>query len=369
MIIACATQPAPGHFLLMTGLLRALQARGHQVTVLSSPAFGSFVESRGFAFRGVGRPWLAAQRAPLPFTVGESPTAQSTDYSFAETAIRDSFGAATAVLDDLSPDLLLREPTEFGVTFAAERAGIPLTTIGIGFLRTGDRLMADGGSRLLRLRAEAGLPAAPADLDALSRRRYVQTTPPSFEQVPQALTMMRAVDRDVAHAPREPRLLVTLGTLVNRKELLTRVLAELARIPVDCVLAAGDRAAEIAEHAPAHVEVQPFADLGRLAAGCTALVCHGGFGSILHALVYGLPVIVIPYNADQEWNAQRIRAIGAGRRVGWDELGDGALAAAVGEAHSPPPLHAARLLAAELGGMPSPDQVADLLTAGVGASR
>ncbi|MEV5823590.1 glycosyltransferase [Micromonospora haikouensis] len=370
MIVACATQPAPGHFLLMTGLLRALRDRGHQVTVLSSPAFGGFVASRGFAFRGVGSPWLAAQRAPLPFTVGESPTAQSTDHSFAEAAIRDSFRAAAGVLDDLSPDLLLREPTEFGVTFAAERAGIAVATVGIGFLRTGDRLMADGGSLLLRLRAEAGLPATPDDLDALSRRRYVQTTPPSFEQVPQALTTMRAVDPDPGHAaPRAPRLLVTLGTLVNRKELLTRVLAELARIPVDCVLAAGDRAAEIAAHAPAHVQVQPFADLGRLAASCTALICHGGFGSILHAVVHGLPVTVLPYNADQEWNAERMRVIGAGRRVGWDELGDGALAAAVEEMHSPPPLRAARLLAAELGGMPSPDQVADLLTAEIGATH
>ncbi|MGA5305638.1 glycosyltransferase [Nucisporomicrobium flavum] len=354
----------------MSGLLRALHDQGHDVVVVSSPAFRAFVERRGFPFRGAGPSWLAAQRAPLPFTVGESPIGGDLDYSFAEKTIGETFHAASTVLKEFSPDLVLREPTEFGVTFAAELAGLPVSTVGIGFFRSGDRLMSDGGRLLLRLRTTAGLPATPAGLDALSRSRYVQTTPPSFERVPGARATMRVVDRGPGPAaPHGPRLLVTLGTLLNQGDLLDRVLAELAHVPMPCLLAAGDRATGIAGKAPPHVEVHPFADLGTLAAGCTALVCHGGFGSLMHALGRGLPAVVVPYNADQEWNAARVAELGAGCRVGWDELGDGGLAAAIRHVHSPPPRRAARGLAAELGAMASAAEVARLLTADVAAGR
>ncbi|WBB78683.1 glycosyltransferase [Micromonospora sp. WMMD882] len=365
MRIVCASQPAPGHFLPTAPLLRALLAAGHEVTVVSSPAFGPFVRRAGFRFRPVGEPWLAADVTPRPFAVGESPTVRDGDYTFALDTTRANAWAAGDVLADLRPDLLVREPAEFGVTFAAERAGVPTSTVGVGFLRTGDRLLADGGARLLPIRAALGLPDRVADLDALSRRRYVQTAPEVFEPVPDALTTLRLVDRvrRPADAPAvRPRALVTMGTLLTSENLLARIMDDLARLPVPCVLAAGDRHEEVAATAPDHVEVVGFTDLAALAAECTMMICHGGFGSLTTAFTHALPIVVLPYNVDQDFNADRVERIGCGRRVDWHRLGEGDLADAVAAVHDDPAYRvAARRLADDVAALAPPAQAAATL--------
>jgi UDP:flavonoid glycosyltransferase YjiC (YdhE family) len=44
-------------------------------------------------------------------------------------------------------------------------------------------------------------------------------------------------------------------------------------------------------------------------------VTHGGSGSTLAALAYGLPILFVPQGADQFENAAQVQALGAGARV------------------------------------------------------
>jgi UDP:flavonoid glycosyltransferase YjiC (YdhE family) len=44
----------------------------------------------------------------------------------------------------------------------------------------------------------------------------------------------------------------------------------------------------------------------------TAMVCHGGSGTVTMGLAAGLPMALVPLFADQPWNAERVAAIGAG---------------------------------------------------------
>lgn len=44
----------------------------------------------------------------------------------------------------------------------------------------------------------------------------------------------------------------------------------------------------------------------------SAVVCHGGSGTVVGALGAGLPRVVVPLFADQPENARRIAAVGAG---------------------------------------------------------
>jgi len=46
---------------------------------------------------------------------------------------------------------------------------------------------------------------------------------------------------------------------------------------------------------------------------CSAVVSHGGSGSVIGALAYGLPMVVIPMGADQPLNAGRCEALGVAR--------------------------------------------------------
>lgn len=44
-------------------------------------------------------------------------------------------------------------------------------------------------------------------------------------------------------------------------------------------------------------------------------VTHGGMNSISEALVYGVPMVVIPFMSDQPTNARRIEQLGLGKKL------------------------------------------------------
>ena len=46
-----------------------------------------------------------------------------------------------------------------------------------------------------------------------------------------------------------------------------------------------------------------------------AVVTHGGAGTTLGALAFGVPLLVLPQGADQYANAERVVAAGAGRQL------------------------------------------------------
>ena len=46
----------------------------------------------------------------------------------------------------------------------------------------------------------------------------------------------------------------------------------------------------------------------------------GGIGSIYHALGQGVPVIGTPENLDEEYHLNRVRDLGLGFKLNWDEF-------------------------------------------------
>ena len=70
------------------------------------------------------------------------------------------------------------------------------------------------------------------------------------------------------------------------------------------------------------------------------MVTHGGHGSVMGSLAHGVPLVCIPgVGADQPIVGERIEAIGAGRLVAPDAVGD--LAATVAQVLSDPTYGAA----------------------------
>ena len=53
-----------------------------------------------------------------------------------------------------------------------------------------------------------------------------------------------------------------------------------------------------------------------MCAAADVVVCHGGNGTIYQALSNGAPVIGLPEFHDQEFNMQRVEALGLGVKVG-----------------------------------------------------
>jgi UDP:flavonoid glycosyltransferase YjiC (YdhE family) len=90
----------------------------------------------------------------------------------------------------------------------------------------------------------------------------------------------------------------------------------LAQLPVRGVVTAGDSLDPTVLKAAANVLVFANADHNDLMRRVTLVVTNGGHGTMMRALTYGLPMVVIPgLAADQPVNAASLEAWGAGRAL------------------------------------------------------
>jgi UDP:flavonoid glycosyltransferase YjiC (YdhE family) len=93
------------------------------------------------------------------------------------------------------------------------------------------------------------------------------------------------------------------------------------------------------------------------------VVSHGGSGTFLGALARGLPQLCLPQAADQFRNAEGGFRSGAAVTLGPPDVTSAAVRTALERVLADPGLRAgAQAVAAEIAGMPGPDEVVRRLT-------
>ena len=125
-------------------------------------------------------------------------------------------------------------------------------------------------------------------------------------------------------SPEDGRPLVhaTLGTSeVNRTPgLYEAIIAGLRDEPITLLVAVGDQRHPAAfGPQPANVRVERSVDHAALLPRCAVVLTHGGYGTIMACLTLGVPMVVLPVNADQPRNAQRCADLGVAQVVAPDE--------------------------------------------------
>jgi MGT family glycosyltransferase len=143
----------------------------------------------------------------------------------------------------------------------------------------------------------------------------------------QLISPVRAVPGSRANRPR-PFVYATLGTArFNRTGTVWRRLVDAVEgLDVDVLVTVGrgnDPAA--LGDLPGNVRVEEWHDQADLMPECSAVICHGGSGTVLTALGYGVPVLAIPQGADQFRNADALERSGAGRACSHDDERPGVL--------------------------------------------
>ncbi|WP_256796071.1 glycosyltransferase [Terrabacter sp. Ter38] len=339
-----ATTAGTGHFGPMVPVARACVEAGHEVRVAAPESFANHVEHAGLEhvpFDDVAQEVMGAVFARLPSMSPEEANA---------TVVRDVFGRLDAqaarprvqeLVDAWAPDVVLREPCEFGSLAAAVRSGVPHVemAIGLGSLQrwAGQALVDPLGELDVVAGLDHGSCAA-----AMSSAAVLSQVPPSLD-VPDHLPGASGVGaQDVTRVTRYrdgaarsgsgtlptgwgdpdlPLVYVTFGSVTAGFDALSSVfelaLDALADLPVRVFLTTG-HAGDPESLRPwpdnAHVERWwPQDDVMPLA---SAVVGHGGFGTMMSALVAGVPQVLVPLFAfDQEVNARRIEEVGAGVRL------------------------------------------------------
>jgi MGT family glycosyltransferase len=115
---------------------------------------------------------------------------------------------------------------------------------------------------------------------------------------------------------------LTMGTVWNRNLDIFRLVIEAVRdddIALIVTIGSHNDPASLGPQ-PDDVFVHQYIPQGVLLPHCHAVVTHGGAGTTLGALAFGVPLLLLPQGADQYANAERVVAAGAGRRLLSDEL-------------------------------------------------
>lgn len=110
-----------------------------------------------------------------------------------------------------------------------------------------------------------------------------------------------------------PLVVVGLGTTpMDEAPVLQRILTAVADLPVRVVATLGAHLADADIVAPPNVAVVGHVRHAAVLPWASAVVSHGGLGTVLAALAQGLPLVCVPLGREQPQNAEAVERVGAG---------------------------------------------------------
>jgi len=322
------TLPATGHFNSLLPLAIAAQKAGHEVGIATAAAFADVARAAGLRHFACGPASFEELLVGHPPLHGRRRMVWTQRTVFGTRAPQRIIPELSRLIAEWPPDVIVRESTEYAGCLVAEKAGIPHASVATGSAGS----QADR-ARLLRgvlnaRRAEIGLePDSGGQM--MFRYLHFALTPPRWEgdHTPPATAHFIRYQNPVRageHRPAwlderrsRPLVLASLGTLMYREAgLLEAIISALGDEPVEAVVVVG-RDVDTSRFAaiPINVRLEAFVPQITVLGECSLFVTHGGFNSTKEALSLGVPLVVIPIGADQFFTAERVEALGLGRRV------------------------------------------------------
>lgn len=327
--VVVATPPAPGHVYPVLAVIEELVDRGDRVTMITSRSLAAAVQATGARVVEVG--W-------------EPDTSQLADQEFSiEVLLNDMNGyldAARRVLPELldaladdPPSVVCHDSVMLGPLLAS-MFSVPSVSLVANFAMNEhvrpDAFMADFdpahpgladyGRRVGELFAQHRVtppdPRRPAGSTLVFVPREFQIGAETFDDTYHFIgpTIARSRAEDWTPPGDGPVVLVSMGTAFTRRPHVFRAAVEgLADTDWQVIVAVGEHLdPEALNHSPRNVHIAPRVPQPAVLRQAQAFVSHAGMGSVMEALLNEVPVIAIPFAAEQRLNAERVAELGLG---------------------------------------------------------
>jgi UDP:flavonoid glycosyltransferase YjiC (YdhE family) len=331
------SRPLAGHFEPLVPLAVRARAAGHAVAFATGEPYASRARQAGFdAFRAGPDEGFRAEWAPrfpgFDQLVGDAQRHFFLTEIFANLELVPRAEDLESIADSWRPQLIVHEVAELAAPLVGTARGIPYVDVSYGPLISRSLLDATGTAAAPHWRAR-GLDPHP--VAGLFRHLYVDTCPASL-QSPEiasiaAVQQLRPAAAEIPAADppdwldqldSDAIVYLTMGTVWNRDLDIFRIVIDAVRDEDITLIVTTGRQNDPASLGPQpdNVLVHQYIPQGVLLPRCRAIVTHGGAGTTLGALAFGVPLLVLPQGADQYSNAERVVSAGAGRQLLKDEL-------------------------------------------------
>lgn len=364
------------------GLARRLAQRGHDVRVLTEPCLEETVTAFGGRFVPFSRHFNRADctqdmmgdwqaRTPIgalrrnfdnvvfgPAPIVAEETRRAIEAERPDVVVVDYImpGALVAARGARIPRVILFHSPEFlpGPGKPAAGSGFMPRSDALGRARDGLfnrlflKMLAPYVPSFARLHREFDLPPVASAADLLDHyhladRRLILTSEAfDFPITPRPANVRytgpvlddpawsEAWDSPWTDRDDRPLVVASLSsTFQNQREALQRIADALGTLRVRGLITTGPAMRGQRLDAPANVVVVPSAPHSQVFPQAAAVITHAGHGTVMRALAHGLPLLCLPMGRDQDDNAARVVARGAGLRLKRSAR-PGQIAAAVG---------------------------------------
>lgn len=380
MRVLMTAVPQGGHVFPMLPLATAFVDQGDDVVFAVADDASSAAAKVGLATRSIGRglgDWFSTLSGRVRGTPGDGlPIDRVLPYFtprlFAEVGADDMLDDLLALARDFAPDLVVHDTFAFAAPLVAAITDRPSVHVSIGSAldRAVFQLCTDALSPVWRSFGHDVPPFggvySGSTLDIFPSA--ISLPHPAGADVRPLRPTAPPMTADSAYLPdwlqglaNLPTVYVTLGTALNSDADVFRAIIDgLASEPLNVVVTVGTNNDPASFGAvPTNTRIGRFVPQAVLLPHCAAVVHHAGAGTLLGALAHGLPQLAIPQGADNFINAELLEKANVAKRLQPGQATADAVRAAVRELLDDSSyLTAASAVAAQIGAMPSPAQVA-----------
>jgi MGT family glycosyltransferase len=339
--------PYHGHVNPTLRLVRALVQGGDEVTYFSSPAFQERIEATGAVFRAYqnGQAFEASRNNTHIIFLG-SLVAQTTHAVLPEVLADVGAEQPELIMFDMSAPWGAIASRRFDIPTVASFPHLPFTWRTIFddarvFRKvTGSLLPGEGHWRSLmgqtaaiikdhKLRnpRDINVLSSSADLNLVFSSRYFQPYAETYDSSylfigPDIETERREEPLAITRQPGQRLLYIAVGTVYQASRQFFQDCFEAFSDPRFAVVLSVGRAVDPADlgEAPPNFTVAQYVPQLSVLQEADLFITHGGMNSINEAILYGVPLVVVPNTIEQTTNALRIEQLHAGLYLDHQEL-------------------------------------------------